>query len=235
MARAHDHQASHDYDHAGQDNDNAGHDHHGRHDHVHPPGSFGRAFAIGIALNAGFVVLEVVYGLLGNSVALLADAGHNMSDVLGLGVAWSAAVPRPARANATLHLRPRRHIDPGRALQCGLPARDHRRAELGSHRTLPGSAASRRKDGDDRGRRGRPDQWRLRMAVCFGPQGRSQHPRRVHAYGGRRACLRRRRHSRSGDPGNRLALAGPRGEPGHQRHHYLGNLGSLARQRRRCR
>ncbi len=92
MARAHDHQASHDYDHAGQDNDSAGHDHHGRHDHVHPPGSFGRAFAIGIALNAGFVVLEVVYGLLGNSVALLADAGHNMSDVLGLGVAWSAAV-----------------------------------------------------------------------------------------------------------------------------------------------
>ena len=67
-------------------------DDHGGHGHVHAPASFGRAFAIGIALNAGFVVLEVVYGLLGNSVALLADAGHNMSDVLGLGVAWSAAV-----------------------------------------------------------------------------------------------------------------------------------------------
>ena len=74
--------------------DHGGHDHahHDGQGHLHAPASFGRAFAIGIALNAGFVVLEVVFGLLGNSVALLADAGHNMSDVLGLGVAWSAAV-----------------------------------------------------------------------------------------------------------------------------------------------
>ena len=74
--------------------DHGGHDHahHDSQGHLHAPASFGRAFAIGIALNAGFVVLEVVFGLLGNSVALLADAGHNMSDVLGLGVAWSAAV-----------------------------------------------------------------------------------------------------------------------------------------------
>ena len=85
--RANDH-GGHDHSHHG------GHDHsqHGGHGHVDAPASFGKAFAIGIALNAGFVVLEVVYGLLGNSVALLADAGHNMSDVLGLGVAWSAAV-----------------------------------------------------------------------------------------------------------------------------------------------
>jgi cobalt-zinc-cadmium efflux system protein len=82
MAHAADHHDGHDHDHAG-------HDHGG---HVNAPASFGKAFAIGIALNAGFVVLEVVYGLVGNSVALLADAGHNMSDVLGLGVAWSAAV-----------------------------------------------------------------------------------------------------------------------------------------------
>ena len=82
-------------DHGGHDHSHHGrHDHsqHGGHGHVDAPASFGKAFAIGIALNAGFVVLEVVYGLLGNSVALLADAGHNMSDVLGLGVAWSAAV-----------------------------------------------------------------------------------------------------------------------------------------------
>jgi cobalt-zinc-cadmium efflux system protein len=92
MAHARDHQTGHEHDQAGHDNDDGGHDHHGGHDHVHSPASFGRAFAIGIALNAGFVVLEVVYGLLSNSVALLADAGHNMSDVLGLCVAWAAAV-----------------------------------------------------------------------------------------------------------------------------------------------
>ena len=49
------------------------------------------AFAIGIGLNVSFVVIEALYGFLGNSVALLADAGHNLSDVLGLGVAWLAS------------------------------------------------------------------------------------------------------------------------------------------------
>ncbi len=92
MAHAHGHQDGHDHDHAGHDLAGHDNDHHGGHGHVHAPANFGNAFAIGIALNAGFVVLEVVYGLLSNSVALLADAGHNMSDVLGLGVAWSAAV-----------------------------------------------------------------------------------------------------------------------------------------------
>src|SRR4051794_19883085 len=60
--------------------------------HAHPPANFGLAFAVGIALNAAFVVAEVVFGLLGNSVALLADAGHNLGDVLGLTVAWIASV-----------------------------------------------------------------------------------------------------------------------------------------------
>lgn len=82
-----------------------GHDHaHGEHvhddnhnhvhetGHVHAPADFGMAFAIGIALNFGFVVVEAVYGVLGNSVALLADAGHNLGDVLGLGVSWLASV-----------------------------------------------------------------------------------------------------------------------------------------------
>ncbi|MEZ5926497.1 MAG: cation diffusion facilitator family transporter [Hyphomicrobiaceae bacterium] len=66
----------------------AGH-HHG-HTHHHAPGDFGRAFAIGTALNIGFVILEAVYGILAGSMALLADAGHNLSDVLGLLVAWGA-------------------------------------------------------------------------------------------------------------------------------------------------
>ena len=78
---------SHDHGHA------LTHDAHDRgHAHVHAPQNFGQAFAIGIALNLGFVVIEAVYGLMSNSIALLADAGHNLGDVLGLGVAWLASV-----------------------------------------------------------------------------------------------------------------------------------------------
>jgi cobalt-zinc-cadmium efflux system protein len=68
------------------------HEHGHAHGHAHAPASFGKAFAIGVGLNSGFVVLEVIYGLLGNSVALLSDAGHNLGDVLGLLVAWTASV-----------------------------------------------------------------------------------------------------------------------------------------------
>ncbi len=84
---SHDHHADHRHhgDHHGH-----AHDHGGA--HVHAPTSFGKAFAIGIALNTALVVAEAVYGYLGNSTALLADAGHNLSDVLGLIVAWVAAV-----------------------------------------------------------------------------------------------------------------------------------------------
>ena len=61
------------------------------HDHVHAS-DYGRAFAIGIALNLGFVIVEAVYGFIAGSMALLADAGHNLSDVLGLVVAWAGAM-----------------------------------------------------------------------------------------------------------------------------------------------
>ncbi len=63
----------------------------GKSRHRHAPASFGRAFAIGIALNAAYVTVEAIYGVLANSLALLADAGHNFGDVLSLGVAWLAA------------------------------------------------------------------------------------------------------------------------------------------------
>jgi cobalt-zinc-cadmium efflux system protein len=68
---------------------------HGRGDthgdaHGTSAGDFGRAFAIGIALNLTFVVIEAVYGIYGHSVALISDAGHNLGDVLGLAVAWGA-------------------------------------------------------------------------------------------------------------------------------------------------
>jgi cobalt-zinc-cadmium efflux system protein len=65
------------------------HDHHGP-GHSHAPASFGRAFAVGVALNLAIVVLQALFGFLSNSVALLADAGHNLSDVLSLLAAWGA-------------------------------------------------------------------------------------------------------------------------------------------------
>ena len=68
--------------------DHAGHSH--GHSHTHAPADFGRAFIIGIGLNTVFVVFEVVYGTLAKSLALVADAGHNASDVLGLLLAWGA-------------------------------------------------------------------------------------------------------------------------------------------------
>lgn len=69
---------------------------HGHHQGHHHGGlesgevDFGRAFVIGIALNVAFVVIEATAGIIGNSMALLADAGHNLSDVLGLALAWGA-------------------------------------------------------------------------------------------------------------------------------------------------
>jgi cobalt-zinc-cadmium efflux system protein len=68
-----------------------GHDHGHAHGHSHAPADFGRAFLIGTALNLGFVVIEAGFGIAVNSMALLADAGHNLSDVLGLLIAWGAA------------------------------------------------------------------------------------------------------------------------------------------------
>ncbi|MBK2451891.1 cation transporter, partial [Escherichia coli] len=68
------------------------HDHaHGGHGHAHAPKDFGRAFAIGITLNIAFVIVEGAAGILYGSMALLADAGHNLSDVLGLLIAWAGA------------------------------------------------------------------------------------------------------------------------------------------------
>ena len=52
--------------------------------HSHAPANFGAAFTVGITLNLGFVILEVIYGVFAHSLALVADAGHNLGDVLGL-------------------------------------------------------------------------------------------------------------------------------------------------------
>ncbi|MBE9125425.1 MULTISPECIES: cation diffusion facilitator family transporter [unclassified Coleofasciculus] len=62
------------------------------HGHEHAPTNYNRAFAIGTALNLGFVIIEALFGFLTQSLALLADAGHNLSDVLGLLLAWGANI-----------------------------------------------------------------------------------------------------------------------------------------------
>jgi cobalt-zinc-cadmium efflux system protein len=90
-APTHDHAHDHGHDHG------PGHDHHKGHNHgpgghSHAPKDFGRAFAVGAALNIGFVIAETVAGLMTHSLALLADAGHNLSDVLGLFMAWGAVI-----------------------------------------------------------------------------------------------------------------------------------------------
>lgn len=68
------------------------HDHAHAHSHDHAPANFDRAFAIGITLNLAFVAVEGFYGWQAQSLALLADAGHNLSDVAGLVLAWVAAL-----------------------------------------------------------------------------------------------------------------------------------------------
>src|SRR5256885_7342716 len=70
---------------------------HGAHAHLHVHhhagrSDYGRAFAVGIVLNLAYVAAEAVFSALSGSLALLADAGHNLSDVLALGLSWGAAM-----------------------------------------------------------------------------------------------------------------------------------------------
>ena len=91
-APGHDHGHSHDQQH--------GHDHGHGHGHHHAPADFGRAFAIGAGLNIAFVVVEGAAGWITHSLALVADAGHNLSDVLGLLMAWGAVAMARQRPTA---------------------------------------------------------------------------------------------------------------------------------------
>jgi cobalt-zinc-cadmium efflux system protein len=87
------------------DHDHSGHSHGGGHHHA--PADFGRAFLIGIVLNTAFIVVEAVMGFSSSSLALLSDAGHNLGDVLGLVLAWIAAIlaKRPAAGRYTYGLK----------------------------------------------------------------------------------------------------------------------------------
>jgi cobalt-zinc-cadmium efflux system protein len=69
-----------------------GHAHHSDGHHHHAPSDHSRAFVLAIVLNVGFVAMEFAYGVIADSTALMADAGHNLSDVLGLLLAWGAAI-----------------------------------------------------------------------------------------------------------------------------------------------
>lgn len=86
---AHSHGEEHAHDHGHVDERQHGHDH--GHSHDHAPKDFGPAFALGIALQTVFIVGEIGVGLAANSLAVLADAGHNVSDVLALALAWGAS------------------------------------------------------------------------------------------------------------------------------------------------
>jgi cobalt-zinc-cadmium efflux system protein len=88
MPHDHHHQKHEEHDHD-QGVEHSGHSH-GGHGHSHSPPSNNAIFALGVALNLGFVIAEVVYGLAAHSLALLSDAGHNLSDVFGLLIAWGA-------------------------------------------------------------------------------------------------------------------------------------------------
>ena len=88
----------------------AGHGHHGaqgHHGHQHAPSSHGKAFALAVALNATFVLVETAASFVSGSTALLADAGHNLGDVLSLLLAWGASVlaARPAGPGYTYGLK----------------------------------------------------------------------------------------------------------------------------------
>ncbi len=90
MTSSHDH-SEHEEETHDEDERHEGHGQgHGGHAHDHAPKDFGRAFAIGIVIQSAFIVAEVIVGLGANSLAVLADAGHNVSDVLALALAWGA-------------------------------------------------------------------------------------------------------------------------------------------------
>ena len=94
------------------DDDHRGHEEGYHHDHAgpgqaHAPATFGRAFAVGTTLNIGYVIVQVIFGIAAHSLALVADASHNLGDVLGLVLAWWASylTKQPATDQRTYGMR----------------------------------------------------------------------------------------------------------------------------------
>ncbi|MFM5955145.1 MAG: cation diffusion facilitator family transporter [Novosphingobium sp.] len=114
----HNHGEGHEHGHASPGHSAHGHSHghghghghshgHGHHHHGPPQGSHGKAFALAVLLNGGFVIAEVIASFTSGSTALLADAGHNLGDVLSLLLAWGASVlaAKPAGPGFTYGLK----------------------------------------------------------------------------------------------------------------------------------
>lgn len=204
-----------DHDHDGElrghrHDDAASHDHHdhGGAGHVHAPASFGKAFAIGITLNTALVVAEAVYGYLGNSTALMADAGHNLSDGFGLLVAWAASIAskRAPSGRFTYGLR-------GYSILAALANAVFLLVATGAigvgvDSALPGSGAGRWRHRHGGGRDRDLRQRSNRLVVRKRPQGGYQHPGRLPAYGGRRRRVGRRRGLGGAHHVDRMAMAG---------------------------
>ena len=158
-------------------------------DHSHAPASFNTAFAVGVTLNAGYVVFEAIFGFLGHSLALVADAGHNLSDVLGLFFAWCAgamAKSLPTKRE-TYGLR-------GTSILAALFNAIFLLVSVGAiawealrrfQRSRRSRCANRHLGFAARYR----NQFRYCADVHVRPQGRSQYPRRFSAHGGGRRDL----------------------------------------------
>jgi cobalt-zinc-cadmium efflux system protein len=183
------------------------------HGHDHGPARHDRAFAIGITLNLAFVCVEAFYGWKVDSLALLADAGHNLSDVIGLVLAWGGALAGRLRPDA-------RHTYGWKRASI-LAAFINALLLLVAMGSLAWEAVSRlqspqpiARGHDHGGRRHRHRrQYGHRTAVHARPRERSQHPRRLPAHGGRCAGVGRRGGGRCAGAGFRLGLAGPGREP----------------------
>ena len=186
------------------------HDHkghaHGPGGHVHAPANFGTAFAVGITLNTAFVMAEGIFGYVSNSMALVADAGHNLSDVLGLLVAWAAIIlsKRAPSVRYTYGLRGSSIlaalfnavfllVTVGAIGWEAIQRLLHPEPVVGVTVIAVAAAASCERY--------------YRLSLRVGPQGRPEHSWGLHAHGSRRGRVNRRGNCWNGHLVHRLELA----------------------------
>ena len=156
---------------------------HHHHDHGQP--NYNRAFVVAIALNIGFVIAEALFGFLTHSLALLADAGHNLGDVLGLALAWGRKLVGSCPSDSPLYLWAAAFFDFGGAAQCDDFAVCDGRDRDRSHPAISNSSRGQRRNRD----RGCPSgdcyQWRDGAAVYVGSKARLKPERSLSAHGHR--------------------------------------------------
>ena len=219
--------AHHDHHHSHAHHDGAHHGPHHGHGHSHAPEpGHGRAFVIGIALNLGFVAVEAGYGSSAGSMALLSDAGHNLSDVLGLAIAWGAALlaRRGRTERFTYGLRS------GSILAALLNALLLLVAVGGiaweAVRRLLEPGPGGRSDSHGRGRNRYPGERRHCAALHARQPRRPQHSRSLSPHGRRRGDLARSRGRGRADPMDRADLDRSGDQPCDRGRNRLGNVGS---------